>query len=100
MAPDPFKFRVPTRRAMLLRSANGFGVVALATLLAEDGRAADPTGRHHPVRAKSVIFLYMDGGPSQIDTFDYKPLLDKYDGRAWYPSDRDTPIENRVAPAA
>jgi hypothetical protein len=36
----------------------------------------------YPAKAKSVIFLYMDGGPSQVDTFDPKPLLDKYDGRA------------------
>ena len=38
-------------------------------------------GPHHEVRAKNVIFLYMDGGPSQVDTFDPKPLLDKYDGK-------------------
>jgi hypothetical protein len=45
----------------------------------ELGRAGH--GPHHEVRAKNVIFLYMDGGPSQIDTFDPKPLLDKYNGR-------------------
>ena len=75
-----------TRRAMLTRCANGFGAVALAALLAEDGRAAEPaTGRkvvrHHPATAKRIIFLYMDGGPSQVDTFDHKPHLAKYDGR-------------------
>jgi Protein of unknown function (DUF1501) len=77
----PFMFRAPTRREMLLRTANGFGAVALATLLAEEGRASETPVRHHPAKAKSVIFLYMDGGPSQIDTFDYKPLLEKYNGR-------------------
>jgi hypothetical protein len=68
---------------MLMRSANGFGAIALAALLAEEGRAAEPKkpGLHHPAKAKSVIFLYMDGGPSQIDTFDYKPLLEKHNGK-------------------
>jgi hypothetical protein len=73
-----------TRREMLLRCANGFGAVALAALLAEEGRGS-PDGkkpiRHHPAKAKSVIFLYMDGGPSQVDTFDYKPLLAKHHGK-------------------
>ncbi|MBI1913355.1 MAG: DUF1501 domain-containing protein [Planctomycetes bacterium] len=72
---------------MLLRCANGFGAVALAALLAEDGRAApvaEPSatrGRHHAAKARNVIFLYMDGGPSQVDTFDHKPLLAKYHGK-------------------
>ncbi|OWK44958.1 hypothetical protein FRUB_01289 [Fimbriiglobus ruber] len=68
---------------MLARTANGFGAVALAALLAEDGRA-DPVREpvlHHPAKAKAVIFLYMDGGPSQVDTFDYKPLLEKHHGK-------------------
>ena len=80
--------RPATRREMLLRCANGFGAVALAALLAEDGRAdpakPDPAlngGLHHPAAARNVIFLYMDGGPSQVDTFDYKPMLEKYDGK-------------------
>jgi Protein of unknown function (DUF1501) len=81
MPRDPFTFRPPSRRELLLRAANGFGAVALASLLAEDGRAADTPVRHHPAKAKSVIFLYMDGGPSQIDTFDYKPLLEKHHGK-------------------
>jgi hypothetical protein len=76
-----------TRREMLLRCANGFGAVALAALLAEQsgGEPADTSAprrvQHHPPRARNVIFLYMDGGPSQIDTFDYKPLLERYHGR-------------------
>ncbi len=77
-------FARPSRREALTRAANGFGAVALATLLADEGRANDAPGkpvRHHAAKAKSVIFLYMDGGPSQIDTFDYKPLLEKYDGK-------------------
>lgn len=73
-----------TRREMLARCANGFGMVALSALLAEEARAEGRTpaeARTHPARARNVIFLYMDGGPSQVDTFDYKPLLEKYHGR-------------------
>jgi hypothetical protein len=76
-----------TRREMLLRCANGFGAVALAALLAEEGRAKPGSGApaleapHHAARARNVIFLYMDGGPSQVDTFDYKPMLEKHDGK-------------------
>jgi hypothetical protein len=70
-----------SRRDMLRRCANGFGAVALTALLAEEGRTAALTVPHFPARARNVIFLYMDGGPSQVDTFDYKPLLEKYHGR-------------------
>jgi hypothetical protein len=68
---------------MLARCANGFGAVALTALLAEEGRgneARQPVLHHRPA-ARNVIFLYMDGGPSQVDTFDYKPLLEKYHGK-------------------
>jgi hypothetical protein len=69
---------------MLQQCAQGFGAVALAAMLAEQGRGS-PDGRrpvrHHPARTRNVIFLYMDGGPSQVDTFDYKPLLAKYHGK-------------------
>jgi hypothetical protein len=70
-----------TRREMLVRTANGFGAVALASMLAEEGRAGDGKPvNHHPAKAKAVIFLYMDGGVSQVDSFDYKPLLEKHHG--------------------
>jgi hypothetical protein len=78
-----------TRRDWLLRTAHGFGAVALSTMLAEEyavaapGSAGEPRTQpvqHHPATAKAVIFLYMDGGPSQVDTWDYKPALAKYDG--------------------
>jgi hypothetical protein len=76
----------PNRREMLLRTANGFGALALAALLGEHSSAADanpldPRPPHFPARARSVIFLFMDGGPSQVDTFDPKPRLDREDGR-------------------
>ncbi len=78
-----------TRRELLTRSANGFGAVALAALLADEGRAATPAETdpfapkppHFPAKARSVIFLFMDGGPSQVDTFDPKPALAKYNGK-------------------
>lgn len=81
-----------TRRAML-RCANGFGAAALAGLLADPAYGAGdplaPRPTHHPAKARSVIFLFMDGGPSQVDTFDPKPLLDREHGQ---------PIKMKVEP--
>jgi hypothetical protein len=71
------KLQATTRREMLCRCANGFGGLALASMLAE--AQALPT--HHPAKAKSVIFLFMDGGPSQMDTFDPKPRLTRDNGK-------------------
>src|SRR6476659_3777547 len=81
--------RLTSRREMLLRSANGFGAVALAALMQDSafagavnstaGPLAPRTGHHLP-KAKSIIFLYMDGGPSQVDTFDPKPRLTREHG--------------------
>ncbi len=71
-----------TRREMLRQAAGGFGAVALSALLQQEAAGLDGVhGLHHKARAKSIIFLYMDGGPSQVDTFDPKPLLEKYDGQ-------------------
>jgi uncharacterized protein (DUF1501 family) len=81
-----------SRREMLLRCANGFGAVALAGLLGERSYGASYASAahaspfaakppHHAPKARNVIFLYMDGGPSQVDTFDPKPLLDKENGQ-------------------
>ncbi len=88
------------RREMLARSANGFGMLALAALWGDpkSGRAAEPSSRtdplaprptHFPAKARSVIFLFMDGGPSQMDTFDPKPRLDREHGQ---------PIQAKVQP--
>ncbi|WP_146536863.1 DUF1501 domain-containing protein [Rubripirellula reticaptiva] len=70
---------------MLTNCASGFGAIALAGLQSDAAFASvsgQPLhGPHHAVRAKNVIFLYMDGGPSQIDTFDPKPMLAKFDGK-------------------
>ncbi|HVE42031.1 MAG TPA: DUF1501 domain-containing protein [Planctomycetota bacterium] len=71
-----------TRREMLTRCANGFGAVALSALFGKDALGQDGRrGLHFAPRARNVIFLYMDGGPSQVDTFDYKPMLEKHHGR-------------------
>jgi len=77
-----------SRREMLSRCSSGFGLVALAGLLAEEGRAApktdDPLLPKPPdfrPRAKSVIFCYMSGGVSHVDSFDPKPRLAKEAGR-------------------
>jgi hypothetical protein len=74
-----------TRREFLWQTGGGFGGAALAGLLAQDGffanqAMANATGGHHQQphfapKAKSVIFLFMYGGPSHIDTFDYKPTM-------------------------
>ncbi|MCA9007940.1 MAG: DUF1501 domain-containing protein, partial [Planctomycetaceae bacterium] len=67
-----------TRREMLTQCANGFGAAALTALLQDRAFASSSTGKtHFPPKAKNVIFLYMDGGPSQVDTFDPKPMLSK-----------------------
>ncbi|OYW12458.1 MAG: sulfatase, partial [Planctomycetales bacterium 12-60-4] len=74
-----------SRRHMLRRSALGFGSLALASLLSKESPAAvNPLAArlpHFPARAKRIIFLFMKGGPSQVDTFDPKPLLDRDDGK-------------------
>ena len=73
-----------TRREMLHRSSAGFGAVALSSLLADAARAADPLAArqpHYTPKARQVIFLFMHGGPSQVDTFDYKPLLERDHGK-------------------
>ena len=63
---------------MLKRNGIGFGSLALAGLLTEDATAQKP---HFPAKAKRVIFLFMHGGPSQVDTFDYKPKLTRDHGK-------------------
>lgn len=72
-----------TRRQLLASLAGGFGSVALSALLGEQasGGPATSRGLHHPPRARRVIFLFMSGGPSHIDTFDPKPALARYEGR-------------------
>jgi hypothetical protein len=78
-----------TRRELLRRSSAGFGSLALAALLADRGQAGEsrpanplaPRPPLFPARAKRVLFLFMHGGPSQVDTVDYKPLLERDHGK-------------------
>ncbi len=73
-----------SRREFLARTGSGLGALALSHLLAQDRALAsplDPKTPHHPPRAKSVIFLFMEGGPSQVDLFDPKPELEKLHGQ-------------------
>src|SRR5262250_1014944 len=72
-----------TRREALCRIGGGFGMMAFAGLVGESMAAAQAVqgGLHHPARAKHVIFLFMNGGLSQVDSFDPKPMLDKYHGQ-------------------
>jgi len=84
-------WNVSSRREFFTRAGSGLAGVALASMLAEDGYGAtigpptlDPLAAkkpHHPPTAKSVIFLFMEGGPSHVDLFDPKPLLAKLDGK-------------------
>jgi len=78
----------PTRRSLLKSGACGFGYLALADLLCRSAPAAEtsagplsPKPPQFAPKAKQVIFLFMHGGPSQVDTFDYKPRLEKDHGK-------------------
>jgi hypothetical protein len=71
-----------SRRSFLHYSSAGFGWLAFRGLLAEQTHAANrPLAGHHFPRAKSVIFCFMDGGPSHVDTFDPKPMLKTHEGK-------------------
>ena len=78
--------RPSSRREMLQTSGIGFGSLALSGLLQSES-AANVNGPlsvkrpHFPAKAKRVIFMFMHGGPSQVDTFDYKPELQRNDGK-------------------
>ena len=99
MNPSPdvtSPIQVPTsRRDWLKRSGTGLGLLGLGGLLAEETGASPPDPRpsrteamplaakspHHKASARSVVHLFMNGGPSHVDTFDPKPLLNKYHGK-------------------
>lgn len=94
MPPSKPNLKLPTssRRRFLMKSGSGLGAIAFSHLLGQSGfapmlRAATadnplaPKSPHHPPKAKSVIWLFMEGGPSHIDLFDPKPALEKYAGQ-------------------
>jgi hypothetical protein len=100
--PYPGFLPAPSRRDLLWRLGGGLGGVALAHLLGQHGLlAGEDTGRlttparpdlngglHHRAKAKRVVQLFMNGGASQCDTFDYKPALAKYHGQKFDPGAR------------
>jgi len=94
-----------TRRECLHQMGTGLGTLGLASILAQDGMlaaAADagsdsplaPKIAHFAPRAKHIIHLFMNGGPSQVDTFDPKPALEKYNGQR--PPTADLKTERRT----
>ncbi|MCI0628377.1 MAG: DUF1501 domain-containing protein [Acidobacteria bacterium] len=86
---DDFK-RIQTRRSFLEECAGGLGMIALWHLLAQEGRTTslpnvnplEPKAPHFAPKAKNVIFLFMRGAPSQLDLFDPKPEMKKWDGQS------------------
>ncbi len=94
--PNPSESAMASRREFLFRGGGGFGALALGYLLGRDGdgarafggnvslRSGQPLAARQPhlsPKAKSVIFLFMEGGPSHLDLFDPKPLLDRLAGQ-------------------
>ena len=72
----------PSRRQVLRTMGTGFGMAGLAGILgASETSPMAPKAPHFPAKAKHVIFLFLNGGPSQVDTFDPKPMLHKYNGK-------------------
>ena len=88
---------LPVRRRFLQEAGLGFGSMALASMMQDEAKAApspvDPLALklpHFPAKVKSIIWLFMTGAPSQVDTWDYKPELQKRDGQALAGSDSKT----------
>src|SRR5215510_11819752 len=99
-APFDDYVRLETRRQFFARGKNALGYAALASLLGpsmnlwgQSGTDGSSTGRptlpHFPAKVRNIIYLHMVGGPSQMDLFDYKPVL-----RDWY--DKDLPDSIRM----
>ena len=81
MSTRPHVEIATSRREFLVKRGAGFGALALSSLV-----RAEETKPHYPARAKSVIFLFMEGGPSAMDTFDPKPKLNELAGKPLPPS--------------
>ncbi len=80
------------RRRLLTDVGGGFGAIAASAWLAGEAAAALPgrglEGLHHPAKARRVIQLFMNGGASPMDTFDYKPALERLDGQMLGPTEK------------
>ena len=84
---ENFQSQQLNRRAMLQQCGMGIGSLGLASLLQQEGLADVPNPLaarqpHFKTKAKSVIWLFINGGPSHVDTWDYKPALARHDGQA------------------
>jgi len=80
---NPIPSSLVSRRDVLRSTACGFGYLALAGMTSQEAQASNPLlpkTPHHDPKAKRVIFIFMQGGPSHVDSFDYKPLLAQRDG--------------------
>ena len=97
----------PSRRNLLTRMGTGLGMLGMVGLLSDEGRLLAGPGEssplaprqpHFPAKAKHVVHIYLNGGPSQVDTFDPKPLLAKYDGKP-LPSDSKLTTERHTGAA-
>src|SRR5712692_10804287 len=78
----------PTRRELLCKLGGGFGALALMDLLSRDANAATSSPLaakppHFPAKAKHCVFLFMNGAPSHVDTFDPKPALTRLNGTSY-----------------
>src|SRR5687767_2277466 len=89
---------LPSRRSFLQEAGLGFGSLALASMLSRES-SADATANggplalkapQFPAKVKSIVWLFMTGGPSQVDTWDYKPELQKRDGETLAGADPQT----------
>jgi hypothetical protein len=85
--------RIQTRRSFFQECAGGIGIMALAQMMEREGRGAvanvnplAPRPPHFAPKAKNVIFMFMEGGPSQLDLFDPKPALEQWSGKPLPPS--------------
>ena len=85
---------ISSRRSLLRSTACGFGSMAWAAMMGQASDAAEASNRplalkpaHFPAKAKRVIFLFMSGGPSQVDSFDPKPILSRQNGRMMHFND-------------
>jgi hypothetical protein len=80
-----------TRRDLLWQAGGGLAGIALAQMFAREAHAAP----HHPARAKSIIMIFLPGGLSSVDTFDYKPALEKHHGQATQGANTITPFNGK-----
>src|SRR5262245_5410430 len=81
MNPNNESLRRETRRHFFKQAGFGIGSMALSSLFEESVTAQGNKAPHYAAKAKNIIFLFMAGGPSQLDLFDPKPLLNKYDNK-------------------